>query len=75
MLTFFLVIKIMMPMTNEEKDHKSQFRKFLFNGFADKNELKAAFFAQNPQMQSEERSLMENSLETLGKLIETTETT
>ena len=66
MLTFLLVIKIMMPMTNEEKDNKSQFRKFLFNGFADKNELKAAVFAQNPLMQSEERSLMEKSLETLG---------
>jgi hypothetical protein len=52
MLTFFLVIKILMPMTNEEKDNKSQFRKFLFNGFADKNELKAAVFAQNPLMQS-----------------------
>jgi len=75
MFTFFLVIKIMMPMTNEEKENKSQFRKFLFNGFANKHELKAAVFAQNPLMQSDERNLMEKSLETLGKLIETTETT
>ena len=75
MLTFFIVIKIMIPMTNEEKENKSQFRKFLFNGFADKYELKAAVFAQNPSMLEEERNLMEKSLETLGKLIETTETT
>ena len=35
MLTFFLVIKLMLPITPAEKENKSQFRNFLFNGFAD----------------------------------------
>ena len=35
MLTFFLVVKLMLPITHAEKENKSQFRNFLFNGFAD----------------------------------------
>jgi hypothetical protein len=45
MLTFFLVVKLMLPFTQKEKENKSQFKKFLFNGFADRHELKAAILA------------------------------
>jgi hypothetical protein len=45
MLTFFLVVKLMLPFTRADKENKSKFKKFLFNGFADKHELKAAVLA------------------------------
>ncbi len=51
--TFFLVIKLMLPITPSEKETRSKFQRFLFKGFADKNELKAAVLANNPCMDQE----------------------
>jgi len=50
MMSFFLVAKLMLPITLSDKEKRSKFQRFFFNGFADKNELKAAILANNPDM-------------------------
>ena len=50
MMTFFLVVKLMVPITPSDKETRSKFQRFLFKGFADKNELRAAILANNPDM-------------------------
>ena len=59
MITFFLVVRMMIPITKTDKQTRSKFQRFLFNGFADKNELKAAILAKNPGMDADQRSLVE----------------
>ena len=59
MTTFFLVIKLMLPITPSDKETRSKFQKFLFQGFVDKNELKAAVLANNPDMNQEQRQIMD----------------
>jgi branched-subunit amino acid ABC-type transport system permease component len=39
MLTFFLVVKLMIPLTKSEKEKRSKFQQFIFKGFADIKEL------------------------------------
>jgi len=65
MMTFFLVVKLMLPTTPSEKEKRSKFQRFLFNGFADKNELRAAVLANNPDMDQSQRSQMESDLDKL----------
>jgi hypothetical protein len=43
----------------------------LFNGFADKNELKAAILANNPDMDEDQRSLVDLDINSLQELIST----
>ena len=50
LMTFFLVVKIMLPVTPSDKESRSKFQRFLFKGFADSNELRAAVLAKNPEM-------------------------
>ena len=59
MSTFFYVVKMMLPITKNDKETRSKFQRFLFNGFADKKELKAAILANNPHMDADQRSLVE----------------
>jgi hypothetical protein len=54
-LTFFLVVKMTLPITQSEKETRSKFQRFIFKGFADMEELKAAVFANNPEMTAEQR--------------------
>ncbi len=44
----------------------------MFNGFADKNELKAAIFANNPHMDADQRSLVEKDIDYLQTFISST---
>jgi hypothetical protein len=69
-LTFSLVIKLMLPITKSERERQSKFQRFLFNGFANKEELEAAIFANNPDMTEEERSDVKRDLKDLDELIE-----
>ena len=48
--TFFLVIKLMIPITPSDKEKRSKFQRFLFKGFAEIDELRAAVLANNPDM-------------------------
>jgi hypothetical protein len=50
MMTFFLVVKLMLPITPSEKETRSKFQRFLFKDFADKNKLRAAVLAKNPDI-------------------------
>ena len=43
----------------------------MFNGFADKNELKAAILANNPDMDEDQRSLVDLDINSLQELIST----
>ena len=72
MMTFFLVVKMMLPITENDKETRSKFQRFLFNGFADKDELKAAILANNPRMDTDQRSLMEKDIENLQEFISRT---
>ena len=58
MMTFFLVVKIMLPITPSDKETRSKFQRFLFKGFANKNELRAAVLANNPDINTDQRSLV-----------------
>jgi len=49
----------MIPITPSEKENRSKFQRFLFKGFADRNELRAAVLANNPDMNESQRSLMD----------------
>ena len=75
MTTFFLVVKLMLPITPSEKEKRSKFQSFLFKGFADKNELKAAVLANNPDMNKDQRSIVESDLDKLCDFIETSAST
>ena len=70
MMTFFLVVKMMLPITPSDKEKRSKFQRFLFKGFTDNNELKAAVLANNPDMDQDQRSLMESDLDKLSSFIE-----
>ena len=70
MMTFFLVVKLMLPITPSDKDRRSKFQRFLFKGFADKNELRAAVLANNPDMDLTQMSIMDNELTMLSSFIE-----
>lgn len=37
LLTYFLVVKLMLPTTQYDKEKRSKFQRFLFKGFADKD--------------------------------------
>ena len=54
-MTFFLVVKLMLPTIPSDKEKRSRFQRFLFKGFADKNELRAAVLANNPDMNQSQR--------------------
>lgn len=40
----------MLPISESEKETRSKFQRFLFKGFADKDELLTAILANNPDM-------------------------
>ena len=75
MMTFFLVVHLMLPISPSEKETRSKFQRFLFKGFADINELKAAVLANNPDMNKSQRSIMEADLEELSAFIDRATTT
>ena len=64
----------MLPITKTDKEKRSKFQRFLFNGFADKNELKAAILANNPHMDADQRSLVDIEIDNLQALITTAHT-
>ena len=72
MTTFFLVVRIMLPITKTDKETRSKFQRFLFNGFADKDELKTAILANNPHMDVDQRSLVEQDIDNLQAFISST---
>ena len=75
MVTFFLVAKLMLPITKSDKKTRSKFQRFLFKGFADINELKAAIFANNPNLTAEQRKDVEYDLDQMNSFIESASST
>jgi hypothetical protein len=65
----------MLPITQSEKEERSKFQRFLFQGFADINELKAAVFANNPDVDQELRSLIDRDLSMLASFIDNAQST
>ena len=66
---------MMLPITQSEKEERSKFQRFLFQGFADINELKAAVFANNPDVDQELRSLIDRDLSMLASFIDNAQST
>jgi hypothetical protein len=64
----------MLPITYSDKETRSKFQRFLFKGFADKEELKAAIFANNPDMTDEQRADVEYDLSLLDSIVDTRST-
>ena len=58
-MTFLLVIKLMLPVTQSDIKKRSKFQRFLFSGFVDKNELRAAVLANNRDMDEQQRFLID----------------
>ncbi len=69
MATFFIIVKLMIPITKLDKKTRSNFQRFLFKGFANKDELKAAVLANNPDLDEDELSLINSDLQKLSELI------
>ncbi len=74
-MTFFLVVKLMLPITPSDKEKRSKFQRFIFKGFADMNELRAAILANNPDMDQDQLSLMDSDLVKLSSFIDTASST
>ena len=73
MATFFLVVKLMLPITKPEKDNRARYKQFLFMGFLDVNQLKYAVYRHNPGMSADQRSFVEHDLSELQELIASSE--
>ena len=58
MATFFLVVKLMLPITKSEKKTRSTYLQFTFKGFVDLDALKDAIFANNPDMNTDQQSFV-----------------
>ena len=69
LITFFLVVKLMLPITPSDKEKRSKFQRFLFKGFADINELKEAILQNNRDIDDEQRSMIELDLDNLSSFI------
>jgi hypothetical protein len=59
LMSFFLVVKLMLPITPSDKQKRSKFQRFLFKGFADINELRAAILQNNHDIDDDQRSMIE----------------
>ena len=59
----------MLPITPSDKEKRSEFQRFLFKGFADINELRAAILQNNHDIDEEQRSLIESDLDNLSSFI------
>ncbi len=68
-MSFFLVVKLMLPITPSDKEKRSKFQRFLFKGFADINELKEAILQNNRDIDDEQRSMIEYDLDNLSSFI------
>ena len=68
-MSFFLVVKLMLPITPSDKEKRSKFQRFLFKGFADINELRAAILQNNRDIDDEQRSMIESDLDNLSSFI------
>ena len=75
MSTFFLVVKLMMPITKSDKKNRASYQQFTFKGFIDHRALKDAIFKHNPDMTADQRSFVEHDMEELNALVEGASTT
>ena len=73
--SFFLVVKLMLTITPSDKKKRSKFQRFLFKGFADINELRAAILQNNHDLDEEQRSLIECDLDNLSSFIKRAQST
>ena len=74
-MSFFLVVKLMLPITPSDKEKRSLFQRFLFKGFADIKELRAAILQNNHDIDEEQRSLIESDLDNLSSFIKRAQST
>ncbi len=58
-VTFFLVVKLMLPITSSEKETSSNFQRFLFKGFFEKKKrIETTILANNLDMNQSQRKLI-----------------
>lgn len=69
MITFYLVVFLMMPLTKKSKQRFAALQKFLLNGFIKPEELEAAVLAQNPDMDEETRNQVRHDCQWMGNVL------
>lgn len=67
--TFFLVVFLMLPLSAEKRKKRSDFTKFLHNGFMDVDHLESAILAQNPELTAEDKEILHDDMVRVDRLI------
>lgn len=60
--SFFLLIYLMLPVTDSAKKCRTDMNRFLFDGFVNLEKLEEAVIAQNPSMTVSQRGFVRNDL-------------
>ena len=63
--TYFLVVHLMLPLTEQQVRKKAEFVKFLFVGFVKQDQLESAILAQNPHLTEEQQQTIHEDIERL----------
>lgn len=71
MTTFYLVVFLMMPITETAKQKHIALKQFLLNGFLKPEELAAAVIAQDPEMPEETKNFIRHDCQWVGSLMGT----
>lgn len=75
LLTFFLVIFIVLPVTKDQKQSRVKFQNFLFNGHSSLESLERAVLEANPSMNEQDRVKVVEILLKRKQIIQKTEST
>ena len=62
---FCLVVLLMLPMTKKQMQRAEDFKKFLFGGFLDADQLEKAVIAQNPELSDFHKDLIREEVQEL----------
>lgn len=67
---FFLVVHLMLPLTETARQRCAQMQSFVFCGFVDRQELENAVLAQNPDLTKQQKETLKKDISELNKLFE-----
>ena len=56
--TFFLVVSLMLPVTEKAKQRYVEMQSFIFGGFVDREELESAVLEQNPDLTTSQKEFL-----------------
>jgi len=71
-ITFFLVVWLLLPLSEKMQAKHDDFKKFLYQGFIDRKQLEEAIHNQNPGMPEVVKEMLSEDLKVLDTLYEST---